>query len=165
MSGKHGARAQHVTLSQDSSQNGVRQVSTADYPLDVRRDPNWPGLSQKAGQFSADPVEMERLAAQLEADAKRVLQVPDDLEKRATNVNYGPAEWTTAAALAEANVLVTGAVRAYAQEMAKTMDEAATAIKVAVAHLRDADGRSQHEAQRTDAALGGGTAEPTVWTR
>lgn len=144
----------------DRSKNGA--VQATGYPLEVSRDPNWPGLSARAGRFAADPDTMDALADDLLKEAEFVQQVPQRLAAEAVGVRFGPEQWSAASSLTSANRIVADAIRRYTEEMVKTMTEAATAVKKAAAHIRESDGQNRGNASHVESNMGGGPI--TEWT-
>jgi hypothetical protein len=127
------------------------------YPLDLRPDPNWPGLSAASGGFTADPDAMDELAERLTTEAEAVLDVSKRLKADAQGVRFGHSNWAAANALTYANDQVARAVDLYTQEMANSMKAAASALKVSAQKIRQADGSSGGTTSQVSSNLSGGS--------
>jgi hypothetical protein len=142
----------------DATDRGANDATGVQgYPLDLRPDPNWPGLSAASGGFAADPDAMDELAERLTAEAEAVLEVPKRLKTEAQGVRFGHPNWAAANALTYANNQVARAVDLYTQKMANSMLAAARALKVSAHRIRQADGSSGGTTSRVNSNLSGGS--------
>ena len=141
-----------VRLTGERSLNGAQALG---YPLDVRPDPQWPGLSGPAGELRADHAEMDRVAGWLETRSEAVRSLPQWLSGRTAGVRFGPPSWHEANNLSDACTQLTQAVSDFVGEVAVNMGQAAGSVRAARAGHVTADGTSADAFRAVDSRLGG----------
>jgi hypothetical protein len=141
-----------VRLTGERSLNGAQALG---YPLDVRPDPAWPGLSGAAGELRADHDEMDRVAGWLESRSADVQTLPQWLSGRTAAVRFGPPSWHEANNLADACGQLTDAVTTFVAQLAGNMTEAAGSVRAARANHVTADDASADAFRALDSGVGG----------
>ena len=144
-----------VRLTGERSLNGAQGL---DYPLDVRPDPQWPGLSGAAGELRADHDEMDRVAGWLESRSADVETLPQWLGGRTGAVRFGPSSWHEANNLADACSQLTEAVTGFVAQLAGNMKEAAGSVRAARASQVNADEVSADAFGAVDSRVSGPSA-------
>ena len=126
----------NVELTGERSLNGAHALG---YPLDVRPDPAWPGLSGAAGEVRARPEEMGRVVSWLESRSDALQDLPTWLGQRTGGVRFGPSSWHEANNLQDACAQLSSAVTGFVAELTTNMRQAAGSVRAAGAAVTTAD--------------------------
>jgi hypothetical protein len=135
--------SQQVSLDDhDRSQNAPKSL-VGDYPLDLRPQADWPGMSASPSDIRLDTAAVNRIADWLNEQAGLLAGVPDQLKAGTEGVRFGPDSWVEANHLSTASSQVSLAVRQFGQEMIENLNQAAEAIRMAARKFEESDEQNQ----------------------
>lgn len=151
----------NVELTGERSLNGAHALG---YPLDVRPDPTWPGLSGAAGEVRTRPDEMGQVVSWLESRSEALQDLPTWLGQRTSGVRFGPSTWHEANNLQDASTQLSTAVTGFVGMLTDNLLQAAGSVRAAGANVTTADtaGEARFDtigSQLTDQPSGGSAGD------
>jgi len=149
-------------LSDEKSENNAQALDG--YPLDVRPDPYWPGLSPNPNRQRFDVDKMLEVADWIDGQIKSIQQAnytPQSLASTAS-ASYGPADWNAANYLKQSSGQVAKTVSNYAGQLITNLQEASATIRSAAAKYGGAE-QTNTDTMTSQQNAAAGQQQPTSW--